>query len=163
MHVRTCKGEHVHRDGIDESIQAIQSAFSAEYLVASGAGETPAHGGRMAQEGMGLAMSCKKNRPSRIGDARVWGFGGAKNAQNFPLPPSITYAGPRRRRPEGRRRPRGHESGNCSTGSMENPTASRAQGRMFRVLLAPGDHLTKWAVPGTRVKTETSSKLGGHQ
>ena len=62
MHVRTCKWQSVHRHGVDESIQAIQSAFSADHLVASGAGETPAHGGRMAQEGMGLARSRKTEK-----------------------------------------------------------------------------------------------------
>ena len=83
MHVRTCKGEHVHRDGIDESIQAIQSAFSAEHLVASGAGKTPAHGGRMAQESMGLAMSCKTEIRDQKWRCAVFGvWGGRKKHRN---------------------------------------------------------------------------------
>ena len=79
MHVRTCKGEHVHCHGVDESIQAIQSAFSAEHLVASGAGETPAYGGRMAQEGMGLARSRKTEKGGQERSCVAFGaLGGQK-------------------------------------------------------------------------------------
>ena len=75
MHVRTCKGEHVHRHHGEESNLAIQRALSADHLVASGAGETPAHGGRMAQEGMGFAI-CAKNKTGqerRCAAFGVWG------------------------------------------------------------------------------------------
>ena len=85
MHVRTCKGEHVHRQGIDESIQAIQSAFSAEHLVASGAGETPAHGGRMAQEGMVFAIVRNKKKRSRTEVRRIWGLGGDEKTTEIRL------------------------------------------------------------------------------
>ena len=85
MHVRTCKGEHVHCHGVDESIQAIQSAFPAEHLVASGAGETPAHGGRMAQEVMGLARSRKTEIVDHERRCAAFGaLGGRKMHRNSP-------------------------------------------------------------------------------
>ena len=84
LHVHTSKRQHVHRHGAAERNLAIQSALSADHLVASGAGETPAQGGRMAQEGMVFAIRAKqkKGQERRCAAFGVWG--GRKNDRNSP-------------------------------------------------------------------------------
>ena len=80
LHVHTSKRQHVHRHGAAERNLAIQSALSADHLVASGAGETPAHGRRMAQEGMGFAMSRKTEILHQKRRCTAFGaLGGRKN------------------------------------------------------------------------------------
>ena len=83
VHVHPVGAEHVHRNRCNETHPQVQSALSADHLVASGGRRSAEHGGRRTQEAMPCAMSCKTEIRPQHGEGRsVWCFGGRKNDRN---------------------------------------------------------------------------------